>query len=144
MIYANMSKAQVIDHPKLEIDFLDSYLKAPITKKAVIFSISISITKSGIIDSIFYSSTEQKRINEIVNLKNIDKSIWNQKSKFSPYPNALVIIPVMIINLSEGYIGNQEALLREWSDLFPIVQKFKKKRTFITKPISIAMTFDSH
>lgn len=143
---AQICSAQIVDlskqNLKLGIDFKDSYSFHPFIKKAFIFSVNVSVNTLGKIDSIYFSRTEDVDLKDAIDLARIKKSVITEKVFFSRYKDCVVTIPVMALNLNDQYISNQHSLLREWETLFPSVNKFKKRRVVLCKPISIWFVTD--
>ncbi|MCZ4225440.1 hypothetical protein [Pedobacter rhodius] len=132
--------AQIVDlskqNLKLGIGFKEAYMNNPFIKKAFVFSISVSVNKLGKIDSIYFSKTEDVELGNAMDINQIRKSVIAEQTFFGHYKNCVVVIPVMGLNLNDQYISNQQSLLREWSGLFPNVNKFKSKRVILCKPVS--------
>lgn len=146
LLITNICYAQVIDiskqNLKISIGFKKDYMNNPFIKKAFIFSISVSVSKFGKIDSVYFSKTEDVELKDAIDLNRIKKSVMAEKVFFSQYKNCVVIIPTMALNLNDQYISNQQQLLREWGGLFPNINKFKNKRVILCKPISFWFVTD--
>ncbi|MFC4212619.1 hypothetical protein ACFOWA_15570 [Pedobacter lithocola] len=140
----HFSYAQMLDISKLglPISVTDEYLNNLIPRKAFIYSINIAVNKLGIIDSIYFSKTENIDLGKAINLEKIKATIMSNTIFFKRYKNCVVIAPVMIINLNDQFISFQNELLREWSALFPDIQKFKNRRIVLCKPINRSYILD--
>ncbi len=80
-------------------------------EKSIVFSISVGLNKSGVIDTVIYSDSEDKLINHLFDLKTITKGLKANKEIFKSHKNEFVVLFVSLVRGDENFIridnGNQ-------------------------------------
>jgi hypothetical protein len=110
-LYNTISKSLVLNK---KVFYSDDFYN-----KSVMFSISVGFNKSGTIDTIIYSGTENKLLNRLFDLKELTKGLNANKNNFKSYKNEFVVLMVAMVRGDESFIqienGNQH--LSDWESM---------------------------